>query len=344
MEERSEGPNDRTRRRRRLLAAALVALTASAALVLQGLGTSTVVADGDDEPVSSTTTTALRRSTTSTSTTTTTAPPTSTTAGPTTAPTTTVAPTTTAPPPAPTTTACLPAGGRVPSWGNLTSRYDPATVLDPGDPRPATCPGVLRVLVVGDSTGRGAANGLRRLPGGDLEVWDRTFLGCGMVADTGQCPNWRARWTAAVDEVRPDVVLVYHGVSSDLRPGADPPFLSEEGAQIRRAELAAAMDLLGSRGAAVLWALPAVPLERALFYCGGRRSDTPCDPTWITRWHLDLNDVARTRGVATTDLERFFAGRPGLTAHDRPDGLHMSGPALDAHGAWLADQLRALRR
>ena len=44
-----------------------------------------------------------------------------------------------------------------------------------------------RVLVVGDSTGRGAANGLKRAAIPGLEIWDRTKLGCGMVTDSEEC-------------------------------------------------------------------------------------------------------------------------------------------------------------
>ena len=40
---------------------------------------------------------------------------------------------------------------------------------------------VTKVLVVGDSTGRGAVNGLRAGAGRDLQVWQRTYWACGLA-------------------------------------------------------------------------------------------------------------------------------------------------------------------
>jgi peptidoglycan/LPS O-acetylase OafA/YrhL len=113
----------------------------------------------------------------------------------------------------------------VPVFAGDGSAYDPSTVTEGADPGvPAStsggsCGPPRRVLVVGDSTGRGAANGLKRLGRPDLAVWDRTRLGCGLVADDVECGDWHRDWAAAVAEIEPDVVLVHLGVSDDVVAG-----------------------------------------------------------------------------------------------------------------------------
>ena len=228
-----------------------------------------------------------------------------------------------------------------PEWDDDTSEYDPATVQRGEDPDGDGCAGVARVLVLGDSTGRGAANGLRRASPDGLEIWDRTELGCGLAPPGPNCPPWRDHWRSAVEDVRPDVVLVYLGVSGDLVDGDEPAPLSPEGDALRREQLAEAMDLVRRGGAQVLWSLPPVPLEKGLFYCGGAAQDTPCDPDWVQRWSEDVREVAAEHGVDVVDVRAWIDARPDPTA-DRPDGLHLSGPALDAHAEWLASQLRAV--
>ena len=240
------------------------------------------------------------------------------------------APTTTCVPP--TTTTSLPA------FSGDTSQYDPGTVTEGADPTFDACGDTTRVLVVGDSTGRGAANGLKRAAIPGLEIWDRTKLGCGMVEDSTECGDWRVRWKDAVAMIDPDVVLVYLGASDDLAPGDDPAFLSDEASRQRRATMTDAVDTLRADGAQVLWNLPAVPLESGVFYCGGRTEDTPCDRDWVTRWNEDLLTVAGRTGIRVLDVGGWVAAR-GTDPEDRPDGLHLSGPALDDQARWIAGQL-----
>jgi peptidoglycan/LPS O-acetylase OafA/YrhL len=243
-----------------------------------------------------------------------------------------------------TTTVCVPPppSEPTPTFTGDTTQFDRSTVERPVDPSgtPICTDEVTRVLVVGDSTGRGAVNGLRRLRVSDLEVWDRTDLGCGLVSTDSECPDWRATWRAALDEVQPEVVLAYMRTSDDLVPGDDPEFLSAEGSELRRAQMAEASELLGSTGARVIWVLPAAPLERGAFYCDGERTESACDPAWVAQWRTDLAAVAAERALPVVDAQQWIDGRPSTLDVDRPDGLHFSGPALDAHAAWLADQLR----
>jgi len=240
--------------------------------------------------------------------------------------------------PAPTTTACVPVAPPTPQFGGTGGAFDPSTIEEIQDPTGSGCPAT-RVMVVGDSTGRGAANGLRRNAGGSLEVWDRTVLGCGLQATKAKCPSWRTIWPQAVQQVAPQTVLVHLGVSDDLIEGREPGFMSPEASQLRRQVLGEAMDALRTGGARVVWVLPSLPTDQGTFYCGGARKGTGCDPAWIAQWNADVSAAASQRGVAVVDLDAWVAAR-GRAEVDRPDGLHLSGAALDAEAAWLAPLLR----
>lgn len=240
-------------------------------------------------------------------------------------------------PTAPPTTVCVPTTVAAPQFvGGAT--FDPSTVGDVADPTANGC-GATKVMVVGDSTGRGAANGLRRNAPETLEVWDRTVLGCGMQATKPNCPSWRELWPKDVAEVQPQVVLVHLGVSTDMVPGPDPGFLTPAASTMRQQVIGEAMDALRAGGARVVWALPAVPLDEGTFYCGGARRNTGCDPAWILRWDADVIAAATPRGVKVVDLDGWVASR-GRNPADRTDGLHFSPAGIDAEATWLAPQLR----
>ncbi|HTO01817.1 MAG TPA: acyltransferase family protein [Microthrixaceae bacterium] len=240
-------------------------------------------------------------------------------------------------PPTPPTTA--------PAFADQSYEFDPLTVVTAQDPSAPVCGvnTVTRVLVVGDSLGRGAANGLRRLNDPGLEVWDRTVIGCGMQPASAECPDRHETWPAAVAQIDPDVVVVYLRTVDDLVPENDPPFLTPEAESIRRNEMVDATMALSSAGARVMWALPAAPLDIGAFYCDGRHSDSPCDPVWVARWRDDVTAAAAIAGASTFNVQAWVDARPPEGARtDRPDGLHLSGAALDAHAAWLADQIHHL--
>ncbi len=255
-------------------------------------------------------------------------------------------PTTTLPP-STTTTVCVPPppDEPAPAWTGDTSQFEYATVEEVADPTtPPVCEDqVTTVLIVGDSTGRGAANGLRRLAAPDLEIWDRTVLACGLVPPSEKCPDWRVAWPQAIAEIDPELVVVYVRTWDDLIAGPEPGFLTAEGAELRRREFADAMRMLSAGGARVAWVLPAAPLEIGQFYCDMRRQNSPCDPDWVQLWRDDVATVAAELGVPTLDVAAWAFSRGDTMDADRPDGLHFSGGALDAHAAWLAEQLRAIR-
>lgn len=243
------------------------------------------------------------------------------------------APTTTCAPPSTTTTT-------LPGFTGGTDVYDPSTVTDTPDPTGGddACGTTQRLLIVGDSTGRGAANGLRRIGASGLEVWDRTELGCGMVADNDDCPDWRTTWAEAVEQIDPDIVLVYLGPSIDLVEGDDPDFLSDIARLQRQTTITEAVSLLRSRGARVVWAVPALPLEAGRFYCKGKVEDSPCDEDWLDRWNEDLLVVTARTKIQLLDVGGWVEAR-GNGSIDRPDGLHLSGPALLDQARWIEDEL-----
>ncbi len=133
-----------------------------------------------------------------------------------------------------TTTVCVPAAvtGGVTDDTSAPDGFDPDTVNDIADPSAAACDEQIDVLVVGDSTGRGFSNGLASLSDPGLRVWDRTILGCSLGSE--DCGHWRDEWTGPVNQIRPDVVVLYINPVMDLKDVDDADFDSPEGAQRAR--------------------------------------------------------------------------------------------------------------
>jgi peptidoglycan/LPS O-acetylase OafA/YrhL len=235
-------------------------------------------------------------------------------------------------PPAP----CVPATIPPRSFGQ-PHRFDPETVATLVDPT-GGCTDQVKVLIVGDSTGRGAANGLAALSDARIQVWDRTVLGCSFGPE--KCPDWHDIWAVDVMGIDPDVVLVYNNTAPDLHSVDDAPFLSSEATVQRTEQLTAAVALLSSGGAKVLLTTPAAPTPpRGLFFCdGGRQYDSQCDPSWAARWGETVRQVAASTGAGVVDTGGWVVAR-GSTFIDRPDGAHLAGPALVEHAHWLVPQL-----
>jgi peptidoglycan/LPS O-acetylase OafA/YrhL len=245
------------------------------------------------------------------------------------------APPSTAPP---TTVPCVPTTAPVPEFGGGTRQFDYATVGEVVDPG-AACAGQVRVLVLGDSLGRGASNGLVSLADPRIQVWDRTTLGCSFGPDS--CEDWREPWSVNVLGVQPDVVLVFSRVVGELAGVRDEPrFLSPEGRATRVAEFSAAVERLSAGGARVVFVNAAVPgRPNGLFYCKGRARSSGCDPEWVTEWNASLADAAAAAGAAIVDAGGWVAARSATDRDDRPDGLHLSGPALREFSTWLLPQV-----
>lgn len=236
-----------------------------------------------------------------------------------------------------TTVPCVPSvSAAAPQFGG-TEQFDYATVAEVADPA-ATCDTQVRVLVLGDSLGRGASNGLVSLGDPRLLLWDRTQLGCSYGPE--RCTDWREPWGVATLGVQPDVVVVFSRVLSDLQGVEDAPFMSPEGAAQRVATLTDAARRLGSTGARVVFVNAAVPgRPNGLYYCGGRGRSSPCDPEWVTEWNRSLAEAATAAGAGVIDAGGWTAARSATDRHDRPDGLHFSGGALREYATWLLPQI-----
>jgi peptidoglycan/LPS O-acetylase OafA/YrhL len=239
-----------------------------------------------------------------------------------------------------TTAPCVPATAPPPAFGDGDGDgFDPATVGEVADPS-TTCAGQVRVLVVGDSLGRGASNGLVALADPRLQVWDRTELGCSFGPE--RCGDWRGAWAEAVAAVDPDVVLVFSGIKPDLHGVEDAGFLSAEGDAQRVAAWSDAGRIPGATGARVAFVNSAVPgRPNGLFYCDGRATSSPCDPRWVAAWNDSLARAAADTGAVVVDAGGWVAARSATDRTDRPDGAHLSGPALREFATWLVPQVLA---
>ncbi|MEZ5237837.1 MAG: acyltransferase family protein [Microthrixaceae bacterium] len=238
-----------------------------------------------------------------------------------------------------TTTECIPTivAGATEEWPTVTDGFDPITVEELADPTSVGCESQLDVMVVGDSTGRGLSNGLARLGDPSLRVWDRTTLGCSLGDE--DCPDWRTTWADAVEEVRPDVVVLYVNPVMDLKGIDDEPFLSRRGEFQRLAVLHQAADLLSSEGAALVFVAPPSPRPpEGLFFCDGRRSNTECDPAVTEAWTDSVIEVATERDIPVLDVAGFLE-EIGDDPEARPDGMHFSLPALDRLARWALPAL-----
>jgi hypothetical protein len=215
--------------------------------------------------------------------------------------------------------------------------FDPRTVAGPTDPT-SSC-GTVRVMVVGDSTGRGASNGLARAADPRLSIWDRTNLGCSF---NPQCERpWRDTFREGVATVNPDVVLLYGGVVGDLAGVDNAPFLSAEGRAQRVAVLVEAQRILSARGATVVFTTPTTPRRpNGLFFCNGKADNSPCDPAWVREWNESVRAAAAQTRSPVIDVGGWIDAHPDPAA-TRPDGLHLSAPALGDLAQWLAPQLAA---
>ncbi|MFZ4517587.1 MAG: acyltransferase family protein [Microthrixaceae bacterium] len=239
--------------------------------------------------------------------------------------------TTTAPP-------CVPVAAPGKEFTGGSRQFDYSTVDEVADPG-AACADQVKVLVLGDSLGRGAANGLTSLTDPRIALWDRSNLGCSW-APGRNCPDWREAWPLSVLGVRPQVVVVFSRVQATPAGGDAPAFLSPEGDAQRVALFSDAARALGATGAKVLFVNAAVPgRPNGLFYCNGRRTSSPCDPAWVDAWNASLARAATETGAAVVDARTWTEARDATDRTDRPDGLHFSGDALREYSAWLLPQI-----
>jgi hypothetical protein len=210
-------------------------------------------------------------------------------------------------------------------------------------------------MVVGDSVAATVGRGLERWGRAHgVAVWNVARSWCGIarggqrllmgVRDNGPaCDGWAARWSAQLDRFHPDLVVAMTTIWDTIerrrpewgdqfhKPG-DPEFDAW-----LKDELTAATDLLGSRGARVVWLT--APCHRiAAFNAGLARLDNAYLPAVVAR---------RPGKVRIVDLWRrlcpggSFTDQLGGIDGARPDGLHFSDAGSDWLAGWLGPELVA---
>lgn len=233
-----------------------------------------------------------------------------------------------------TTTICVPTvvAGATQELPSVTDGFDPGTVQELDDPSAEGCDDQIDVLVVGDSTGRGFSNGLAGLGDPGVRVWDRTELGCSLGGE--ECPEWRQDWAAAVNDIRPDLVVLYANPVMDIKGVDDADFDTEDGAIQRTLALEEAANVLTAKGAALMFIAPPAPrAPEGLFFCDGRRNGTPCDPDVVDDWITTVEDVSESRGAVVLDVAGFL-DELGDTETTRPDGMHFGSASLQELAVW----------
>ncbi len=217
----------------------------------------------------------------------------------------------------------------------------------------------LRILVVGDSISSCLFRGLKAwgMRTGRAVVVNRTRAGCGIARGhrVGEemrrfrlCDDWDTRFADLVAEVEPDLVIVYSGswdIIERQMPSWDAPRIigDPEFDEWLRAEYTAAVDVLSSRGARVLWVSPLCVQNKIT----GTPTDV-FDPERVRRQRFDvLAPVADANPERLEVLDLFgqvcpngevsqtIAGIPNF----RPDGIHFSPHAERWVGNWIGKHI-----
>jgi peptidoglycan/LPS O-acetylase OafA/YrhL len=214
----------------------------------------------------------------------------------------------------------------------------------------AAPPPVRRILLVGDSVAQTLGRGLERW-GYDngVSVVNAGRYYCGIARGgrlamamgntANPCEDWPQRWPGMLDRLRPDVVVVLTTIwdtSPRQRDDWGPDYIGVGDArfdQLVTTDWKAAVDVLGSRGARVVWltspcsAQP--PIDHNLQYAN----------------QLYLASVRRSTPMVQVDLDSRvcpdgkFSNQLGPVAEGRPDGMHFSDAGADWVASWLGPKL-----
>lgn len=223
-------------------------------------------------------------------------------------------------------------------------------------PRPRDPNQPFTVSVFGDSIGWTMMHFLPPTPG--FRFIDHTVIGCSLVRGTpyryiGQtleqrpeCDAWPSRWTAQINQDRPDVALLVIGrweTVDRVNEGkwthiGEPTFDSYLNFELQRA-----LSIVGSTGVRVMVAT--VPYSR-----GGERPDGrlyPEDqPDRVNQWNTMLrNAVSQHQNVGIIDLNKKLCPDGVYTAKVdgikvRSDGVHLTPEGVKWLIPWLEESLR----
>jgi hypothetical protein len=156
------------------------------------------------------------------------------------------------------------------------------------------------------------------------------------------CDDWGERWREAVEVFDPDVVVVLSTFWELISRRVDGwPEWGQPGERVyddwQLDEYTAAVDVLSSRGARVVWLT--IP-------CSSSTTESGLDA--ITRYNaLQLGRLHSRRPDAVRVVDLFsavcpdatFTSRYGAVEDARPDGAHFSDPGADELARWLGPLL-----
>jgi hypothetical protein len=218
-------------------------------------------------------------------------------------------------------------------------------------------PGVATAAVFGDSSALRSAFALQEFGRATdhLGVVNGVAeLGCGLVHEgefafrgvPGPFPprcDWPVRWADAIAGADGlDIAIVQTGpidVRDHRLPGDDawrgPGDRVYDEALL--AEMVAAVDLLSSRGATVVW-LTSPTIDRGVVPApAGSGDDVGAEPGRMARYNeLVLEAAARRPALVVVDLAAWVASLPDdARQRVRPDGVHFAEGAAGEVSAWL---------
>lgn len=228
--------------------------------------------------------------------------------------------------------------------------------VSPSPPAPRDPHRPFTVSVFGDSIGWTLMHYLPPTPG--FGFIDHTVIGCSLVRGTpyryiGQtldqrteCDTWPGRWSAQINQDRPDVALLIIGrweTVDRVNEGrwthiGEPTFDSYLNAELQRA-----LDILSSNGIRVV--IATVPYSR-----GGEKPDGrlyPEDqPDRVNQWNTMLrNTINRRSNVEILDLNKklcpdgiYTTKVDGIPV--RSDGVHLTAEGVRWLIPWLEESIR----
>ena len=210
----------------------------------------------------------------------------------------------------------------------------------------------MKVMVIGDSTSYGIAQGLARSTAGGFDVLWAGKRNCPLARmesirwltgdefSMADCPSVESVWPAQIDSFRPTVVLVVDGLpeqslqryagDSDWHAAGDAQFVA-----IHDADFRALLGLVAKVGAVVVLAGQPHNADGAVAWAPTQNIDA---------WNAQLSAWdAQWAPVATWPYGQAVEAAESAAGHSlRPDGLHLDEQSVDAIvGGVLAPQLRA---
>ncbi len=226
--------------------------------------------------------------------------------------------------------------------------------------RAPPAPEPLRVMVVGDSLAQNLATGLSRWlqANGAMAVYDVTRPGCtvtrggelrfpdGVTFDVpAECASWPQDWSGYLDQFDPEVVVLHTGLGelNDRLIDGWPDFMSPGDPlfdDFALSEYRAAVDVLASRGATVVWTTSPCAVFTDFL---GRFSEEEGAARVQYFNRTIVPALGAQRAIVVADLfpvlcprNRFESTVLGVP-DARPDGVHLTDVAAEAVAdEWLA--------